>query len=236
MKRLILFFPVLAITICFAQKTINDPNAQKRDVPTFNAIEVSGGIDLYLSPGPETVVVSAAETKHRDRIRTEVKNGVLKIWYDWTPTLSIGTGAKHLKAYVSFKQLDILSASGGSDVNVEGSIDTKKLILGLSGGSDFEGKINTSEFIVEISGGSDIKISGKTNSADISSSGGSDFKGYNLTADSCKVSSSGGSDVYVTVNKKLTARASGGSDVYYKGTADVQSAKSGGGSVKKADN
>ncbi len=234
MKRLILIIPVLAITICFGQKTITDPNAQKREVPTFNAIEVSGGIDLFLSTGPETVVVSAAEIKHRDRIRTEVKNGVLKIWYDWSPTLSIGS-AKHLKAYVSFKKLDILSASGGSDVSVDGSIETRKLILGLSGGSDFDGKINANELIAEISGGSDIRISGKANSADISSSGGSDFKGYELTTDSCKVSSSGGSDVYVTVNKKLTAKASGGSDVYYKGTADVESAKSGGGSVKKTN-
>jgi hypothetical protein len=233
MKRLILIIPVLAGIICFAQKTINDPNAQKRDVSSFTAIEVSGGIDLYLSPGTEAVVVSAAETKYRDRIRTEVKNGVLKIWYD-NSGLSVGFN-KHLKAYVSFKQLDILSASGGSDVDVDGSIDTKKLILGLSGGADFNGKINTTEFVADISGGSDLSVSGKTNSADITSSGGSDFKGYNLTTETCKVSTSGGSDVYVTVNKKLTAKASGGSDVHYKGAANVDMEKSGGGAIKKAD-
>ena len=65
-----------------AQKTVNDPNAEKRNVSGYHAIEVGGGIDLYLSQGEEAVAVSASETKYRDRIKTEVKNGVLKIWYD----------------------------------------------------------------------------------------------------------------------------------------------------------
>jgi len=30
----------------------------------------------------EAVAVSAKDTKYRERIRTEVKDGVLKIWYD----------------------------------------------------------------------------------------------------------------------------------------------------------
>jgi len=234
MKQLILIVPLFALSFCFAQKTVNDPNAEKRNVPSFTAIEVSGGIDLYLSPGPETVVVSANETKYRDHIRTEVKNGVLKIWYDNNSVFSFNVN-RRLKAYVSFQNLEILSASGGSDVKVEGSIDTKKLILGLSGGADFDGKINTTELVADISGGSDMNISGNTSSADITSTGGSDFKGYNLTAENCKVSSSGGSDVYITVTKKLSAKASGGSDVYYKGAADVDMAKSGGGDVKKKD-
>ena len=40
------------ITTASAQKTIRDANAQKRNVSGFHAIEVSGGIDLYLSPFP----------------------------------------------------------------------------------------------------------------------------------------------------------------------------------------
>ena len=32
-----------------AQKTVNDPNAEKRSASGYHGIEVSGGIDLYLS-------------------------------------------------------------------------------------------------------------------------------------------------------------------------------------------
>jgi len=46
------------------------------------AIQVSHAINLYLTQSnEEAVAVSAKDTKYRERIRTEVKDGVLKIWY-----------------------------------------------------------------------------------------------------------------------------------------------------------
>src|SRR5262249_27803009 len=84
-----------------AQKTINDPNAEKRSVSSFHGVEVSGGIDLYLTQGDEAVAVSASEAKFRDRIRTEVKNGVLKIWVETGSGFHLDWGNRKLKAYVS---------------------------------------------------------------------------------------------------------------------------------------
>ena len=83
MKKLlsVLFFAAITSAIP-AQKTINDANAEKRTAGGYHAVEVSGGIDLYLSQGDESVAVSASETKFRDRIKTEVKDGVLKIYYE----------------------------------------------------------------------------------------------------------------------------------------------------------
>ncbi len=52
MKKLLFSLLVTGlITTASAQKTINDPNAEKRNVSGFHAIEVGGGIDLYLSQG-----------------------------------------------------------------------------------------------------------------------------------------------------------------------------------------
>ncbi len=83
MKKVIsLLSVVLFVTVVFAQKTINDPNAEKRNVSGFHAVEVSGGIDLYLSQGDEAVAVSAVETKYRDKIIAKVVDGVLKIYYE----------------------------------------------------------------------------------------------------------------------------------------------------------
>ena len=78
-----------------AQKTIvNDANAEKRNVPGFTGITVSGGIDIYINQGSEDgIAVSAAELKYRDRIKTEVKDGLLKIWYE-NEGVSWGTGNK----------------------------------------------------------------------------------------------------------------------------------------------
>jgi hypothetical protein len=237
MKKIInLVILAATFTIVTAQKTINDVNAEKRNVVGFHAIEVGGGIDLYLSQGDEAVAVSASETKYRDRITTEVVNGVLKIRYEYEKGLRINwTSSKmQLKAYVSVKELDKLNASGGSDVRVEGSLTFTKLALGVSGGSDFTGKVDVTDLKANASGGSDIHISGSAKTLDIDVSGGSDFKGFDLTVENCTVEASGGSDVSVTATKELNVESSGGSDVYYKGAAMIRNIKSsGGGSVKK---
>ena len=94
-----------------AQKTIvHDPNAQVRAVKGYHGIEVGSAIDLYLSQGDEeTVVVSARDERWRDRIITEVVDGILKIRLQ---SGHFSTGNNKLKAYVSFSALDKLSASG----------------------------------------------------------------------------------------------------------------------------
>lgn len=235
MKKIIsLTILITSFSAIIAQKTINDPNAEKRNVSGYHAIEVGGGIDLYLSQGGESVAVSASEIKYRDRIKTEVKNGVLKIWYEYLSNMNLDRGNRKMKAYVSFKDLDNLEGSGGSDIAVEGSIKGSKLSLNVSGGSDFEGKVEVNDLKVDASGGSDVKISGSAKSLDIDASGGSDFKGYELATDVCNLQASGGSDVYITVNKELSAETSGGSDVFYKGNGTVREMKSSGSSsIKK---
>jgi hypothetical protein len=216
MKKLSLsLILVIIVSAVTAQKVINDPNAEKRNVSGYHAISVSGGIDLYLSQGGESVAVSASETKYRDRIKTEVKDGVLKIWYETNSNINIEWGNnRKMKAYVSFKDIDKLTGSGGSDIDVEGAIKVTKLSLDISGGSDFDGKVEANDLKVEASGGSDVDISGSVK---------------NLTIDA-----SGGSDVEVTINKELSANASGGSDVSYKGNGTVRDMKSSGSSsIKK---
>jgi len=234
MKKLLFSLFVLGlITTVSAQKTINDANAEKRNVSGFHAIEVGGGIDLYLSQGEEAVAVSASKNEYRAKIKTEVKGGVLKIWYEWNSNLRFDWSNHKLKAYVSFKDIDRLEGSGGSDISVDGSIKVAKLAMEVSGGSDFDGKVETGELNIQASGGSDVRISGKADRLTIDASGGSDFKGYDLASDICNVEASGGSDIQVTVNKELSANASGGSDVYYKGTGLIRDLKTSGSSIKK---
>ena len=218
-----------------AQKVINDPNAEARKLTgSFEGISVSGGIDLYLSQGDEAVAVSASKPEHRDRIKTEIQNGILKIWYDSKTGINITvTGERKLKAYVSYKTLNNLNASGGSDVLVDGTIKSTDFKLHVSGGSDFKGKVEMNSLDVDQSGGSDIHIAGKVGKLAIDASGGSDFNGYDLSADVCEIEASGGSDIEITANRELSARASGASDVRYKGNPTIKEAKvSGGGSVK----
>lgn len=232
-----LIVTMLAGFVAIAQnpKVINDPNAQKRTVTNFHGIDIHSGIDLYLNQGgDETVAVSASDREVRDRIVTEVEDGILHIYLDdkwhW------GWGNRKLRAYVSCKVLDQLTASGGSDVFIDEAIKSQKLDLHLSGGSDLHGKMDVGELTIGQSGGADAFISGSASQLNVHVSGGSDFHGYDLAVDDCHAQASGGSDVYVTVNKELDATASGGSDIHYKGSGSVrESHTSGSGSVSRKD-
>lgn len=237
MRKILLAAAILAIALSAqAQKIVNDANAERRQASGFHAIDIGGGIDLYLAEGDEGVAVSASDVKYRDRIKTEVVNGVLKISYDYKTKLgwNITSGKMKLKAYVSYKTLDKLNAGGGSDVAVDGSIKAAKLDIRISGGADFVGKVDAADLNVEASGGSDMHISGTAKKLTIEASGGSDVKGFDLSVETCNANASGGSDIQISASKELNIDANGGSDVHYKGNAVIKDIKtSGGGSVKK---
>ncbi|HEY0040203.1 MAG TPA: head GIN domain-containing protein [Flavisolibacter sp.] len=237
MKKLFSIVALLSFFVATqAQKVINDPNIELRTITgSFTGISVSAGIDLYLSEGAETLAVSASKTEYRDRIKTEIKNGILRIWYESKSGISINfTDEKRLRAYVSYKTLNSLDASGGSDVAIDGLIKSAELRLNLSGGSDFKGKVEVENLKVKQSGGSDINISGRASTLSVDASGGSDFNGYGLVTEICDLEASGGSDIEITANKELSAHASGASDIHYRGKPNVKSAKASGASEVKA--
>lgn len=233
MKKFFLSVAVLLFaTLAFAQKTmITDANAQQRTLSgSFNAIKISGGIDLYLSQyETESIAVSASEDQYRDKIKTVIENGTLRIYYDGDKMWN--TGGKKLKAYVSFKNLENLMASGASDVVVTGAIAVPVLRIDCSGASDFKGAVKVDKLTIELSGASDAKISGSASEVSIKSSGASDVKGYDLITESCTAKASGASDINITVNKELNVHASGASDVFYKGTGVIRDIHSSGAST-----
>ena len=231
MKKIYLSFFALAFLIsAYSQQTetIRDANAQERKATGFHAIQIEDGIDLYLSEGKEESLAISASKEFQPKVISVVENGVLRIYFDGDRL--IGWRNRNLKAYVSFKQLDKISASGGADVIVKGSISSKTLTMKLSGGSDFIGKVTVEDLDIHQSGGSDVRISGTAGNVKINASGGSDFKGYDLSSAITDLQASGGSDAEITVSKELSIEASGGSDVHYKGDAVIKRSSSSGGS------
>jgi hypothetical protein len=234
MTRISLLFCMmvaLAATSYGQDKVIQDQNAEKRSVSGFHTIKVEDGVDLYLTQdGTEAVAVSAAKPEHRDKIKTTVENGVLRIYFDNENHINIMWRNRQLRAYVSVKTLKALRASGGSDVFIQSGLKADELSMHISGGSDFSGSITCNNLEVDASGGSDARMSGKVVNLKISASGGSDFLGYDLICDNVYVSASGGSDAKITVTKELGVEASGGSDVDYRGNAVIKYKHSSGGS------
>jgi len=233
MKKIqVMLMGMLLSTVLFAQ-TINDANAEPRNLSGFHVIKISNAFTVYISQGNEdAVAISASKAEYREKIITKVENGVLiirfdddkKFWKGWN-----GDKTK-LKAYISVKKIDRLDVSGACDVFFEEGISSEDLTVRLSGASDLKGKIDAKKLSFDISGASDATISGNAAELSVEASGASDFKGFDMTTNYCTAEASGASSVNITVNKELNAKASGASSVRFKGEGLIRDIKTSGAS------
>jgi hypothetical protein len=233
MKKIV--FAFLSIISVFAVNAQSgEKKLQTRRVSGFHGVDVSGGIDLYLSSGSESVAISASSAEVRDHIVTEVEGGILRIYMErnWSNDRDGGK----VKAYVSISNLKSLEGSGGGDIIFENLIKTDDLDLHLSGGGSLKGKLNANHLVIDQSGGSGVKLSGNVKNLTLNASGGGSLNGFDLVTDYASIHASGGSATELTVNKELRVVVSGGGDITYKGAATVKEIKSsGGGSVTHKD-
>ncbi len=234
MKKIqVMLMTMLVSAALFAQKTINDPNAEARAVGSFHAIRVSNAFEVYISQGGEdAVAISASKPEYKEKIITKVENGVLIIRFEndkkfWN---ALKGDRQRLKAYISVKKIDKLDVSGACDVFFEEGLSAEELVVNLSGASNMKGKIDAKKLNVDISGASDATISGNAADLKVEASGASDFKGFEMVTNYCDARATGASSVAITVNKELSAHASGASSVRFKGEGLIRDIKTSGAS------
>jgi Putative auto-transporter adhesin, head GIN domain len=237
MKKILFFlFANLAAVVVLAQdKIINDANAEARTVSGFHGVRISQGIQLIMKQGnTEAVAVSAVSKEDRDNIKTEVVDGVLKIYYDTKWYKNWNSNGRKLKAYVSFKQIDMLHGSSGSSTTIDGSLSGNNMKIELSSGADFKGAVEVSSLSIDGGSGATAHVSGKVLSVSIEASSGAGVYGYELVSEKCDADASSGGVIQVSVNKELSAEASSGGDIRYKGNGVITKVSTGsGGSIKK---
>ncbi len=238
MKKIFLSFIALLSLQLFAQEVVlNDANAEKRTLAaSFSAITVSDGIELFLTQGgSESVAVSASDAKYIERLKTEVVDGTLKIYYDNKAMVWNSNEKRKLRAYVSFKNLEQLKGSSGSDVKMKSVLAVDNLKMHFSSGAQFTGELDVKELEVSQNSGSEVITTGKVDNLKTDLSSGAIFKGYDLSVNFCDAKASSGGEVRITVNKELAAKASSGGSIRYKGDGVVKDINvSSGGSVKKS--
>jgi hypothetical protein len=238
MKKLLFIFLASALTgtAVLAQKTINDPLAEKRTVSGFHGIEVATGIEMILTKGnTEEVAVSAATAEFRDRIMTRVENGILKIYYESkVGAINKRKESKDLKAYVSYTTLDQLDVNTGAEVEISGVLKTGSLKMNVNSGALVNGEVDIDVLKVSQNTGSKVSLTGRADKLEVDGDTGSKFKGEDMKTSSCSVEVSTGAIASVNAEKELQVRANTGGSVKYRGNASIREIKTKtGGSVHK---
>jgi len=218
----------------FGPKTVNDPNAEKRNISSFQGIDVGTGIELTLTHGStEEVAVSASTPEFRDRIVTKVENGILKIQYETkTGAINARNETQGLKAYVSYISLNRLYASTGAEVEIVGTLQSSSLDMKANTGAEINGKVDAGTLKLDQNTGSKVTLTGRADKVEAEGSTGSKFTGDELNTNTCNVQVSTGAKITIHADKELQVKASTGGIVKYKGNAGIREIKTNtGGSV-----
>lgn len=213
-----------------AQKVINDPNVEARQLGSFTRIDVSSAFEVILTQGnEESVAVSSNVAGDNANITTRVENGKLRIGYR-------NSGKKwyrnhRLRAYISVKNLESLEGSGAAKITIDGTLASPELRINLSGATDLKGNLAINRSLkLDLSGASDVTLTGAVGALNIDASGASDVKAFELTASECNVNASGACNIRISVEKEMNADLSGASSLQYKGNAAIRTIKTSGAS------
>ncbi|MGG5506030.1 MULTISPECIES: GIN domain-containing protein [unclassified Myroides] len=201
MKKLAIIFLLIGSTV-LAQKQ------EKRQVADFSAVKVSSSIQLdFTYGGSKSVAVEVEDAKDMEYVKTEVKNGVLQVYFE-TPKGMINYKRGTVHVQVSNPTLSGAYVSSSANLNLTNNVVTK----------DFKGKASSSGRLttqviqadnLELSASSSAKIEGH-------------FQVANNTA--IDVSSSAKVDVELKANKMDIAASSSGK-IAVEGIAKTVTAK-----------
>jgi hypothetical protein len=210
-------------------------NAQdwKKDRPVsgITGLRVESGIDVFLTQGNSEKLTLDVRGFEEDEIRSSVQNGVLTLTVDRKNGWSMG-GRRNtqIKAYLTFKQLRNIQASGGADVTGQQPLTFGNLNLQASGGADMKLNLKADELNLQVSGGADMTVEGSARVLNAESAGGADLDAGKLVAEVCSAYAHGGADMSVNASREITLKAAGGSDISYSGSARLLAKSASGGS------
>jgi uncharacterized protein YxeA len=222
----------LGITSCVngqMRKTVKgDGNVVKKErtATSFDGINVSTGIDVYLKQGDtESIAVEADENLH-EYIITEVKGGVLHVYTDANIR-----DAKMERVYVTMKQVKSLRTSSAGDIIGQSPVKGTDIEVSSSSAGNIKIEIYATKVMASLSSSGDISLSGEaeTLKADLSSAG--DFEASGFKVKEADISASSAGDARVNVTERLNARASSAGDITYLGDpkyVDAHSSSAGG--------
>jgi hypothetical protein len=227
MKNILLFVLLISSLPLLAQQS------ETRKIGSIKGVKVSQAIDLYLKKGDkESVKVVVTGSELADVI-TEVEGGLLRVKMRDTRGFFSKVDAK---VYVTYVDLEKISASSASSVFSEGVIKTNSLDIGVSSAANVELSLDAGSVMVDVSSAGEAVLEGKSAKLEVEVSSGGEVDAYKLESETVKASASSGGDAKISVSKDLDAHASSGADIRYRGNPSrTNTHSSSGGSVKKSN-
>ena len=208
--------------------------SETRNVAEFQAITLSGAMDLVVRQGAQQQVQVQADDNLLPLLETLVettKQGSTLV-VRWKRGEGLRYRSKVLVTVVVPK-LTAVGSSGSGDIRVE-TFNTPALQVSLSGAGDAKlDGLTTDDLAVRISGSGNVVGKGAATRLAVSISGSGDVALADMRSDDVAIRIAGSGNVAVNAQKTLSVNIAGSGDVSYMGNAALTSKIAGSGSVKK---
>jgi hypothetical protein len=208
---------------------------ENRDVTSFDSLRVDYPATVRISQGSAESLKIEAEDNLLPGLKTEVKNGELRIYYKSNDGEHVNP-TKTPVITIVVKELQSIDFSSAGELVVNG-LDSDDLNISLDGAGNIElNNIAVEGLDVNLSGAGSATASGTADDLKVSISGFGDFNGKDLQSKTATVSISGAGEATVWAEDDLDASISGaGSVSYYGSPANVRKQISGVGGVNNLE-
>lgn len=190
---------------------------ESRDLDGFTGVEVSSGIDVYLTQGNDFNIKVEADENLQEVILTEMKGNNLVVRTDHVNIRN----AKSKKVHVTLPELEELKISSAGDCVGQTPFECEDLRLSISSAGDLTLEVDANRIDLDISSSGDAKLAGSAKELDASLSSAGDLNAFDLLAEKVDVSVSSAGDARVFATDEISMTASSAGNIYYKGNAQV---------------
>jgi hypothetical protein len=205
--------------------------AQERSVPEFDRVDLRGVGTAVVRQGPVTSVVVDAPERVADKVRTEVRDGELRIALRWWAMLFAWASVDEIEVRVTAPGIKALTLSGAGKILAPEPIEAEDLDLKLSGAGSLDLKVRSRTVSVRLSGAGSIAAAGSADRLETSLTGAGRFDGSQLEVKEARVRTTGAGETLVFAVDSLDVTLTGAGAVRYKGNPKLTSRISGIGSL-----
>lgn len=184
---------------------------EKRDLPAFKSIETNGAFAIQVTCQPAASFEIEGDDNLLPLVKTEVRNGVLRIFNDGSYTAT-----RAITVRMTLPDLEAISSTGAADIQVA--------------------NVKNDQLTISSQGAGRIEAAGETKLVHISSTGAGQIDTGRLRAERAKVSVTGAAHVDVYASQQVDVTVSGVGQVTYGGNPPVvNKSVTGLGSVSKKE-
>lgn len=220
-----------------AQNSNNNSIAASRNVITktvktqsYNALNVSGSMDVILLKGTEGNISITAAENVQDNIFIESDGTTLTIKMKNNFSLQ---NTKKISIIVPFEDISEISLSGSGNIEGKDMLKSSSLALNLQGSGEIKVSVEANSLDAQLNGSGDIKLTGKTTDVEVKTTGSGNFEGKELTSDNAQIYISGSGDSTIFAKNSLKARIQGSGSIFCAGNPTTNDVKvMGSGKVK----